>query len=183
MQQYSRTRKRIAGRANPSRQFFACIADADGYQQSLAERQWSRVGHEYRLVPVALPKGASHPKCTYLSGPNGDLLMVSSGNLMFGCFGRNVEVMDIFHSSRTPEIFTGFGEFLEALNRRADLLNPDRTWTETFSARPFRNRGTRPRRGPHQAPHPVRDEGAPRGRAELGLAGDRRARDGSGRAL
>jgi len=33
------------------------IADADGYQMSLSERRSNRVGQEYRLIPVALPKG------------------------------------------------------------------------------------------------------------------------------
>jgi len=60
------------------------VADVDGYQQSLAERQSSRVGQEYHLVPVALAKGVFHPKCSYLSGPDGDFLMANSGNLTFG---------------------------------------------------------------------------------------------------
>jgi len=109
------------------------VADVDGYQQSLAERQSARVGQEYHLVPVALANGVFHPKCIYLSGPDGDLLMVSSGNLTFGGFGRNVEVMEMFHSSQTPGVFKQFGEFLQALDARKNFLNPDRRWTTTFA--------------------------------------------------
>lgn len=109
------------------------VADVDGYQQSLAERQSARVGQEYHLVPVALANGVFHPKCIYLSGPDGDLLMVSSGNLTFGGFGRNVEVMEMFHSSHTSGVFKEFGEFLQALDARKDFLNPDRRWTTTFA--------------------------------------------------
>src|SRR5690242_6420891 len=109
------------------------VADVDGYQQSLAERQSSRVGQEYHLVPVALVNGVFHPKCIYLSGPDGDLLMVGSGNLTFGGFGRNIEVIEMFHSTQTPTIFTEFGEFLRALNGRNEFLNPDRSWTQRFS--------------------------------------------------
>jgi hypothetical protein len=109
------------------------VADIDGYQQSLAERQSSRVGQEYHLVPVALANGVFHPKCSYLSGPDGDLLMVSSGNLTFGGFGRNVEVIEIFHSSQTSGVFKEFGEFLQALDARKNFLNPDRRWTTTFA--------------------------------------------------
>ena len=101
------------------------VADVDGYQQSLAERQSARVGQEYHLVPVALPNGVFHPKCSYLSGPDGDLLMVSSGNLTFGGFGRNVEVIEMFHSRQNPGVFRQFSEFLQALNERKDFLNPD----------------------------------------------------------
>jgi hypothetical protein len=109
------------------------VADVDGYHQSLAERQSSRVGQEYHLVPVALSNGVFHPKCSYLSGPDGDLLMVSSGNLTFGGFGRNVEVMEMFHSNQTPGVFKQFAEFLQALDARKDFLNPDRRWTATFA--------------------------------------------------
>lgn len=109
------------------------VADVDGYQQSLAERQSSRVGQEYHLVPVALSNGVFHPKCSYLSGPDGDFLMVSSGNLTFGGFGRNVEVIEMFHSSQSPGVFKQFGEFLQALDARQDFLNPDRRWTATFA--------------------------------------------------
>ena len=109
------------------------VSDVDGYQQSLAERQSSRVGQEYHLIPVALANGVFHPKCGYLSGPDGDLLMISSGNLTFGGFGRNVEVMEIFHSSQSPGVFKEFGEFLQALDARKDFLNPDRRWMTTFA--------------------------------------------------
>ncbi len=109
------------------------VADVDGYQQSLAERQSARVGQEYHLVPVALSNGVFHPKCSYLSGPDGDLLMVSSGNLTFGGFGRNVEVIEMFHSRQNPEIFREFAEFLQALDGRKNFLNPDRRWITTFT--------------------------------------------------
>jgi hypothetical protein len=66
------------------------VADTDGYLQSLAERQTGSVEIDYKLVPVALPNGVFHPKCVYLSGPDGDLLMVGSVNLTFGGYGRNV---------------------------------------------------------------------------------------------
>lgn len=68
------------------------VVDADGYSDSLAEKQATSVGQDYHLVPVALPRGVFHPKCTYLSGPDGDVLIVGSGNLTFGGYGRNVEV-------------------------------------------------------------------------------------------
>ncbi len=109
------------------------VADVDGYQQSLAERQSARVGQEYHLVPVALSNGVFHPKCSYLSGPDGDLLMVSSGNLTFGGFGRNVEVIEMFHSRQNPGVFRQFGEFLQALNKKKDFLNPDSRWVTTFA--------------------------------------------------
>ena len=109
------------------------VADVDGYQQTLAERQSARVGQEYHLVPVALPTGVFHPKCIYLSGPEGDLMFVGSGNLTFGGFGRNVEVVEVLKAADCPWVFHAFGKYLEALGSRKDFMNPDPRWIKTFS--------------------------------------------------
>lgn len=108
------------------------IADIDGYSESLGERQSRFVGHEYRLVPVALPRGVFHPKCSYLSGPDGDVLLVGSGNLTFGGHGRNIEVLEVFRSLEHPGIFEEFADFLAALRARADFLNPESAWLDQF---------------------------------------------------
>lgn len=108
-------------------------ADIDGYAQSLAERQALSVGQDYRLIPVALRAGVFHPKCVYLHGADGDVLIVGSGNLTFGGYGRNVEVAEVFHSRSQPEVFTEFAAFLRALKQRAALFCPDCTWMDLFA--------------------------------------------------
>lgn len=121
------------------------IADLDGYSASLAERQSRFVGQDYRLVPVALKHGVFHPKCSFLSGPDGALLFVGSGNLTFGGHGRNIEVLEVFRSSEHPSIFAEFAQFLAALRDRKDLLNPDPAWLSHFEALARRAaRGTPP---------------------------------------
>jgi hypothetical protein len=128
------------------------VADVDGYQQSLSERQSARVGQEYHLIPVALPNGVFHPKCVYLSGPEGDVLLVGSGNLTFGGFGRNVEVLEVLTSAEFPWLFRAFGEYLEALNSRKDFLNPDPRWIKIFSELAYKaakNSESEPDDGPH----------------------------------
>jgi hypothetical protein len=67
------------------------LVDADGYASSLMERGAARVGRDYTLIPVLAP-GVFHPECTYLSGPDGDLLLVGSGNLTFGGYPAVIEV-------------------------------------------------------------------------------------------
>ncbi len=109
------------------------VADADGYSDSLAEKQATSVGQDYHLVPVALPEGVFHPKCTYLAGPDGDVLVVGSGNLTFGGYGRNVEVFEAFSSKEDPVIFAEFAQFLDALRSRSDFLNPEPAWIDTFT--------------------------------------------------
>ncbi|WP_438480842.1 hypothetical protein [Oleiharenicola lentus] len=108
-------------------------ADIDGYAQSLAERQALSVGQDYRLVPISLRNGVFHPKCVYLHGADGDVLIVGSGNLTFGGYGKNVEVAEVFHSKEHPAIFVQFADFLRALKKRSDLFCPDDAWISLFA--------------------------------------------------
>src|SRR5690349_13503357 len=57
------------------------FVDADGYRMSLAERRAFRVGQEYHIIPIAMPKGVFHPKCTFLASTKTELLLIGSGNL------------------------------------------------------------------------------------------------------
>lgn len=128
------------------------VADVDGYQQTLTERQSARVGQEYHLVPVALPNGVFHPKCIYLSGPGGDVLLVGSGNLTFGGFGRNVEVLEVLTAAEFPWLFDAFGKYLKSLGSRNDFMNPDPRWIKTFSDLAFnaaKGVTSTPDEGPH----------------------------------
>ena len=109
------------------------VVDAQGYRSSLMERRTQGVGLEYRLIPVALPRGVFHPKCTYLTSADGDLLMVGSGNLTFGGYGRNVEVLDLASSDQTPGLFWQFAAFLDALAARSDFIDPDPSWLTRFA--------------------------------------------------
>ena len=111
------------------------ISDLQGYKASLIERRSTAVGQDYRLLPVRLRKGVFHPKCIYLAGPDEDALLVGSGNLTFGGFGRNLEVLDTFSSKRTPDLFTEFADFLSALRSRSDFECPDMTWCTKFEVR------------------------------------------------
>jgi len=109
------------------------VADQANYAQALVERQAKGVGQDYRVVPVALPHGVFHPKVVYLHSKEFDAILVGSGNLTFGGFGKNVEVMELFRSDQNPEIFAQFAEFLDALRKRSDFLNPDLGWIERFN--------------------------------------------------
>jgi hypothetical protein len=111
------------------------IADADGYRSSLMERGASGVGYEYRLIPVGLRRGVFHPKCCYLAGTDGDLLLVGSGNLTFGGFGRNLEVLESLSSNLHQQCFTTFADFLTGLKARPDVVCPDFEWVNLFAKR------------------------------------------------
>jgi hypothetical protein len=111
------------------------VADADGYRSSLMERGSSGVGHEYRLVPIGLRNGVFHAKCCYLAGPDGDLLLVGSGSLTFGGYGRNLEVLETLSSTLHPKCFLAFADFLTGLKSRRDVICPDFEWADSFANR------------------------------------------------
>lgn len=111
------------------------IADAEGYRSSLMERGSNGVGNDYHLIPIGLRKGVFHPKCCYLMGAEGDLLIVGSGNLTFGGFGRNLEALDVLSSRSHPWCFLEFADFLAGLSGRADVICPDFGWAGSFANR------------------------------------------------
>lgn len=110
------------------------ITDVQGYRDSLIERRSQGVGQEFRLVPVSLKEGVFHPKCIYLVGEQVDVLLVGSGNLTFGGFGRNLEVIEVLLSTTASSAFGDFAGFLTSIENRAgkDLHCPDLAWTKTF---------------------------------------------------
>ena len=110
------------------------VTDVQGYRDSLIERRSQGVGQEFRLVPVSLNEGVFHPKCVYLAGEKLDVLLVGSGNLTFGGFGRNLEVIEVLLSTTAPAAFGDFAEFLTSIDNRLgkDLHCPDVAWTKIF---------------------------------------------------
>lgn len=110
------------------------ITDVQGYRDSLIERRSQGVGQEFRLVPVSLNEGVFHPKCVYLAGEQFDALLIGSGNLTFGGFGRNLEVLEILLSTTAPAAFGDFAGFLTSIENRIgkDLHCPDAAWAKIF---------------------------------------------------
>jgi len=110
------------------------ITDVQGYRGSLIERRSQGVGQEFRLVPVSLKEGVFHPKCIYLAGEQSDVLLVGSGNLTFGGFGKNLEVIEVLLSTTAPSAFGDFAGFLTSIENRAgkDLHCPDLAWIKIF---------------------------------------------------
>lgn len=111
------------------------IADVDGYQLSLSERQSHRVGNEYRLIPAALPAGVFHPKIAWLAGKQIDLLLLGSGNLTFGGYGKNVECLQVVRSDQHPALFGQIEDLLSSCKSRHDLRFPEVGWLDFWTER------------------------------------------------
>jgi hypothetical protein len=103
------------------------LVDVRGNRSSLQERGAVGPGKNYELIPVNVRDGIFHPKFAYLwsrEDNEDDVLLVGSGNLTFGGYGRNVEVFEVLQESTAPLAFDDFAGFLGALLKRSDLDTP-----------------------------------------------------------
>ena len=75
------------------------ISDPDGVRAGLSERGARLVGRDYELLPAERIGGVFHPKLSVFLGDEDAHLLVGSGNLTFGGWGGNFELVDHLHPS------------------------------------------------------------------------------------
>jgi hypothetical protein len=93
------------------------LADVDGVRASLSEQGAQRVGKDYEVEPVSVSSGVFHPKISVLSGENECHVLVGSGNLTFGGWGGNYEVLEHLHPGFAPDAIADAAEFFERLSQ------------------------------------------------------------------
>jgi hypothetical protein len=91
------------------------LADLSGVAASLGEAGAREIGRTYSLIPVAVSAGCFHPKFILLDGEDGPRLIVGSGNLTFGGWGRNLELCEVLSPASAPAAFADMADFLESL--------------------------------------------------------------------
>ena len=75
------------------------LADVQGIRASFSEQGAHRVGKDYEVEPVSVTGGVFHPKLSVLSAGEECHVLVGSGNLTFGGWGGNCEVLEHLHPS------------------------------------------------------------------------------------
>jgi hypothetical protein len=99
---------------------FTVISDIEGYRTSLADVGAVGVGRDYDLVPVKCEGGVFHPKIALLSDEKGEVrATVGSGNLTFGGWGYNNEVLELLRPGRDSACFADLAGMLESMMRHA----------------------------------------------------------------
>ena len=91
------------------------LTDVKGLQTALSEQGAQRVGKDYALEPVAITGGIFHPKITLLADGKECHLLVGSGNLTFGGWGGNCEVLEHLHPSFAATAIADAAVFFERL--------------------------------------------------------------------
>ena len=91
------------------------LADVDGVRASLSEQGAQRVGKDYEVEPISVSRGVFHPKISVLSGADECHLLVGSGNLTFGGWGGNYEVLEHLHPGFAADAIADAAEFFDLL--------------------------------------------------------------------
>jgi hypothetical protein len=104
------------------------LADIEGYRASLADAGAAGAGRNYDIVPVeAKPKGVFHPKIGILIDDHGTVrATVGSGNLTFGGWGYNTELVEVLNPDRDSKCFEDLADFIDALGSQRERVAAER---------------------------------------------------------
>jgi len=91
------------------------LADVQGIRASLSEQGAQRVGKDYEVEPVSVSTGVFHPKISVLSAAEECHLLVGSGNLTFGGWGGNCEVLEHLHPSFAADAIQDAADFFDLI--------------------------------------------------------------------
>ena len=91
------------------------LADVQGVRASLSEQGAQRVGKDYELEPVAVTHGLFHPKLTVLAAADECHVLVGSGNLTFGGWGGNCEILEHLHPGFAADAIADAADFFELM--------------------------------------------------------------------
>lgn len=109
------------------------LSDTEGIRAGLSERGARLVGRDYELVPVERTGGVFHPKLTGFLTADDAHLLIGSGNLTFGGWGGNCELIEHLHPSFAPEAVIDAADFLELLQADERIRLPEVERLSTFA--------------------------------------------------
>lgn len=101
---------------------------------SLSEQGAQRVGKDYEVEPVAVSSGVFHPKISVFSGRDDCHLLVGSGNLTFGGWGANFEVLEHLHPSFAADAFADAADFFERMSNNGRVRHGARAHCDATAA-------------------------------------------------
>jgi len=105
---------------NKSYRNFTVVTDVAGYRASLADVGAVGIGRDYDLIAVKCKTGVFHPKIGLFADTDGEVrATVGSGNLTFGGWGYNNEVLEVLRPGRDSSCFSGLADLLEAIQKEA----------------------------------------------------------------
>ena len=92
------------------------LADVDGVRASISEQGAHLVGKDYEVEPVAVTNGVFHPKVSVFMSADECHVLVGSGNLTFGGWGGNCEVLEHLHTGFAADAIADTADFFEQIS-------------------------------------------------------------------
>ena len=92
------------------------LADVDGVRASISEQGARFVGKDYEVEPIAVTNGVFHPKVSIFISVDECHVLVGSGNLTFGGWGGNCEVLEHLHPGFAADAIADTADFFEQLS-------------------------------------------------------------------
>jgi hypothetical protein len=130
--------------------FEAVVLDAlvrGGGQERLILADVDGVGKDYDLEPVAVTTGVFHPKISVLSAESECHLLVGSGNLTFGGWGGNFEVLEHLHPTFAADAVLDAADFFDRVSGGGRLRHGAADYCHVTAAELRRAAQGRPRNG------------------------------------
>ena len=109
------------------------VADVSGVAGALGEAGAREVGRSYAVEPILVQGGCFHPKFLLVEGDAGPRLLVGSGNLTFGGWGRNLELAEVLSPSAAPAAFADMATFLADLGQAPRVSSSSASTFSTWS--------------------------------------------------
>ncbi|MER8643205.1 hypothetical protein [Mesorhizobium sp. M1252] len=92
------------------------LADPEGVRSGLSEEGARRAGRDYDIEPIACTTGVFHPKISVFATAEDAHLLVGSGNLTFGGWGGNLELVEHLHPSFAADAVDDAADLFELLS-------------------------------------------------------------------
>lgn len=133
------------------------LADAEGVRGSLGEQGAQRVGKDYEVEPVVVSGGVFHAKISAFTSADECHLLVGSGNLTFGGWGGNCEVLEHLHSGFAADAMMDAAEFFDLLRASPRVRQRADATCAQFADDLRRSAQGKPRRGDVRLLHSLRE--------------------------
>ena len=109
------------------------LSDIHGVHAALSEQGARRAGKDYIVEPIAVQDGVFHSKISALTADKDAHLLVGSGNLTFGGWGANLEVVEHLHPSFAADAIDDAARFFELMSDAGHLRHGAGKYCESIA--------------------------------------------------
>lgn len=123
------------------------LSDVHGVRASFSEKGAQRVGKDYEVEPVKVSGGVFHPKISVFAAGVESHVLVGSGNLTFGGWGGNYEILEHLHPSFAADAIEDTASFFDLMTVTERIRYGAREQCSAIALELRKSLGAKPRNG------------------------------------